>query len=145
MYGSSDPRRPERAAAAPAGLPLWCATCRSGEHLMLHSIDSLPAHTGELLVHVLYACTACGSFQGHAAPFRQVAALLNESATVPGVLCFGDMYLHCGKPMTVAGTADRSIQAPLHTQETPDPGLPDVVLTTKTLQCTCGFRIELPD
>jgi DNA-directed RNA polymerase subunit RPC12/RpoP len=110
----------------------------------VHSIESLPPGTDELLVHVIYACAACSSFHAHAAAFREVAALVNGSDTVPGLVHFGGLYLHCGKPLTLAGTAYRSIQAPLSMGDTPDAGLPDVVLTTKIMQCPCGFRIELP-
>lgn len=110
---------------------------------MLHSIDSLPAGTDELLVHVVYACTACGSFHAHTAAFRQVATLLNHSNAVPGLMHFGGLYLHCGIPMAPAGTAHRIIQAILP-DGTMEAALPDVELTTEILQCKCGFRLELP-
>lgn len=133
----------KQSEAASYGLPLWCATCRSDQHLILHAIGSLSSDTDELLVHVNYACTACGSFHAHAAPFQQVAALLNGSDAAPGLLFFGEEYLHCGIPMTVAGTALRSVQPPLSAAET-DSDLPGVVLATKIMQCACGFRLELP-
>jgi|GEM_PF-1097322 len=133
----------KQSEAASHGHPLWCAACQSDEHLMLHSIGSLSSDTDELLVHVIYACTACGSIHAHAAPFKEVAALLNDSDAVPGLLHFGRRYLHCGIPMTVAGTTLRRIQSPLSAAET-DSDLPDVVLATRIMQCGCGFRLELP-
>ncbi|WP_120521567.1 hypothetical protein [Arthrobacter celericrescens] len=144
MTGSPYGTRP-RMPASPQWLPLWCSTCGTDKHLMLHSVESLPAHPVEPLVHVIYACTACGSFHAHAAPFRHVAALLNEAGTVPGTLHFGGSYLHCGVPMAVTGTSYRTIQAPMSTAECPDAGTAEVILGTKTLECACGFRIELPD
>ena len=128
----------------PSAASLRCDACRSDEHLVLRSIESLPAHAGDPLVHVIYACTACGTSHAHAVPFRDVAGLLNEVGAVPGILQFGEFYLHCGMPMTVAGTATRSIQVPPSTGGSSKTGLPDVVLTAKILSCTCGFRIELP-
>ncbi|NYD77975.1 hypothetical protein [Arthrobacter cupressi] len=128
----------------PQTLPLWCDTCRSDEHLILHSIDSVRASTNELLVHVIYACAACGSFHAHAAPFEQVAALLNKSDTVPGLVHFGGEYLHCGLPMTLIGVAHRVIQAPPSPDSASETDLPDVEFDTKIAQCECGFRLELP-
>ncbi|HKU30664.1 hypothetical protein [Arthrobacter sp. NyZ413] len=112
---------------------------------MLHSIDPAPATTGEPLVHVIYACTECGSFHAHPAPFRDVAALLNATDSTPGMMHFGTFYLHCGVPMTVARTSHRTIQAPMSTAECADAGMAEVILSTKTLECACGFTIELPD
>ncbi|WP_136017888.1 hypothetical protein [Arthrobacter silvisoli] len=131
-------------SAPPHALPLWCDTCRSDKHLILHSIDSLPAGRDEALVHVIYACTACGSFHAHAAPFEHVAALLNKSDTIPGLMHFGGGYLHCGMPMTLVGVARRVIQAPPDRDGDPEDGLPDVEFATKIAQCECGFRLELP-
>jgi hypothetical protein len=139
------PHAGQPSVAIPPGMPLRCAMCRSDQHLVLHSIDPLPAGRGEPLVHVVYACTACGSLHAHAASFRDVAALLNEADTVPGMLKFGNFYLHCGKPMATTGAVRRTMTAPLSSSGTGETCLPDVLLTTKTLRCICGFSIELPD
>jgi hypothetical protein len=125
-------------------LPLWCPGCHSDKHLILHSVDSLPQVTDELLVHVVYACTACGSFQAHQARFEDVAALLNNTDTVPGLVHFGGAYLHCGMPMTLIGVAHRVIQAPPIPEGGPEADLPGVEFDTKIAQCECGFRLELP-
>ena len=131
-------------SAPPNALPLWCDTCRSDQHLILHSIDSLPSGTDDLLVHVIYACTGCSSFHAHAAPFEHVAALLNKSDDIPGLMHFGGGYLHCGMPMTLVGVARRVIQAPPAPDGDPVGDLPEVEFGTKIAQCECGFRLELP-
>lgn len=146
MSSYPDPERDGslQPADSPAGTSPWCATCMTDEYLMLHSIEPIDAHTGSLLVHVTYTCAVCGHFGAHAAPFRQVATLLNESELVPGVLHFGDTYMHCGQPLAEAGASEYTIQAPTSTFDQPESALADVVLPTRALRCACGFRIQLP-
>ncbi len=131
--------------SVPQGERMWCSRCCSDEHLVLHSIESVRAHTVGLLVAVSYSCADCGTVLSHFTPFREVAAKLNTKANLEGLILFGDSYLHCGEPMaTIPIEVRRSITAK------PVPGsdelvLLDVRLGTKVLQCLgCGFRLELP-
>ena len=135
---------PSGEMSVPQGARMWCSTCGSDEHLVLHSIESVRAHTVGLLVAVSYSCADCGSVLSHFTPFREVAAKLNTKANLEGLILFGDSYLHCGEPMTrIPIEVRRSVTAK------PVPGedlvLLDVRLGTKVLQCLgCGFRLELP-
>lgn len=129
----------------PQGERMWCSRCRTDEHLVLHSIESVHAHTVGLLVAVSYTCANCGVAHSHFTPFREVASKLNTKKNLEGLVIFGDSYLHCGDPMSpIPIEVRRSITAK------PVPGteelvLLDVRLGTKVLQCLgCGFRLELP-
>jgi hypothetical protein len=106
-------------------------------------IESIEPHPGELLVSVSYTCTACEASYSHTAAFHEVAAVLNRNGTVSGLLQFGGQYFHCGEPMQFAKTSARSVYAPMSTEDVDD-GLLDVYLKTRVLQCSCGFRMELP-
>lgn len=66
-----------------------------------------------------------------------------KKADLTGLLKVDGEYIHCGEPMKFAKSSARSIYTPLSTEEDED-ALMDVYLETRVLQCTCGFRMELP-
>ncbi|MDR6986081.1 DNA-directed RNA polymerase subunit RPC12/RpoP [Paenarthrobacter nitroguajacolicus] len=109
----------------------------------MDTIESLEPHAGELMVRVSYTCQACEASYAHNAAFHDVAAVLNRTGSVTGLLQFGGVYFHCGEPMTFANSSGRSVRAPLATEDADD-GLLDVYLKTRVIQCRCGFRMELP-
>ncbi len=130
-------------AIRPHAEPLRCRQCRSADHLDLETIESIDPHAGDLMVWVSYRCLACEASYAHNAAFHDVAAVLNRSGSVSGLLQFGGMYFHCGEPMTFAKSSTRSVYAPITTEDVDD-GLLDVYLKTRVIQCRCGFRMELP-
>ncbi|MCW3768266.1 hypothetical protein ACKLTP_08025 [Paenarthrobacter ureafaciens] len=129
----------------PQGERMWCSRCQSGEHLVLHSIDSVHSHDVGLLVAVSYTCADCGFAQSHFTPLREVASKLNTKENLEGLIVFEDSYLHCGDPMVpIPVEVRRSITAK-PACGTDELELLDVRLGTKVLQCMdCGFRLELP-
>ncbi|WP_090581696.1 hypothetical protein [Arthrobacter sp. ov407] len=93
---------------------------------------------------VAYSCVECGFFYAHPANVAQAAEIANRPGQGPGVLQFGGAYMHCGKPMTVGGSEQRSICAPASTEDLG--GVPlEVYLRTRVLRCGCGFQMEIPD
>jgi hypothetical protein len=134
--------RPDR-ASGPHGRRLWCTVCDTDEHLIIESIDSLRPPNLKM-VDVAYTCGECDYFYAHPADVFQVADVLNRPGQVSGVLQFGGQYLHCGQPMTTAGSGHRSIYAPVTTETSGEDPL-DVYLRTRVLRCACGFRMEIPD
>jgi len=145
MSTISRPASPNE-APQPNAEPIWCGNCNTTDHLILDSIEPLkPPVDG--LVDIAYICVECDTFYAHTAIFLEAAAILNERGNTIGVLQFGGEYVHCGRPMQLAGSAHRSLHAPILTDDPgPDPAadLLDVYLKTKVLQCSCGFRMELP-
>ncbi|MFF1831432.1 hypothetical protein [Paenarthrobacter sp. NPDC058040] len=124
--------------------PLGCLHCGSDENVAIESIESLPPHPGELYVHVGYLCRKCQGNYQHRARFREVAAILNRTQSLEGLLRFGGDYFHCGETMTVAGSNIKSIYAPLSTEE-PDEEPAVVNVATTVLRCRCGFQLEVPN
>jgi hypothetical protein len=138
----SHPRKPGR-ASGPRAQRLWCPGCGTDEHLIVESIESLtPPKNG--WVDVAYTCIDCDYFYAHTADIAQVAAVLNRPGQGSGVLQFGGEYLHCGKPMRIAGSEHRSIYAPISTEQSGGGAL-EVYLRTRVLRCGCGFQMEIPD
>jgi hypothetical protein len=74
----------------------------------------------------------------------QVAAFLSRPGPGSAVLQFGGAYLHCGEPMSTAGSEHRSIYVPVSTEQSVDGPL-EVYLRTRVLRCRCGFQMEIPD
>lgn len=142
MSTVSHPRKPGP-ANGPRGHRLWCRGCDTDEHLVIESVRALEPPMA-VLVETEYTCIECASFYSHPATVAQVGAVLNRSGPGFGVLQFGRTYLHCGEPMSTAGSERRSIYAPSFTEWTDEPPL-DVYLRTKVLRCRCGFRMEIPD
>lgn len=145
MSTISQPATPE-GASHPHAERIWCSNCNATEHLILDSIEPLkPPVDG--LVDLSYICVECDTFYAHPAAFLEAAAILNERGNTIGVLQFGGEYVHCGRPMELAGSAHRSLHAPILT-DSRDNDLPadllDVYLKTKVLRCRCGFQMELP-
>ncbi|WP_426998234.1 hypothetical protein [Pseudarthrobacter sp. N5] len=131
-------------AHQPHGQRLWCAKCRTDDHLIIESMDALkPPETG--MVQVSYTCVECDFFYAHAAAVPQVEAILNRPGpgAASGVLEFGGEYIHCGEPMHTAGSELRSIYAPVTTEQSGE-GVLDVYLRTRVLRCGCGFQMEIP-
>ncbi|PNI07291.1 hypothetical protein CXX84_17070 [Arthrobacter sp. AFG7.2] len=65
-----------------------------------------------------------------------------RDADTADLLSVGGQYIHCGEPMTRAGT-DLSF---IHRHD--DKQLPEalvVYLATRVLHCPCGFQVEIPD
>ena len=138
----SDPVVPQ-GAPPPRGERVWCSTCGTSEHLVLDSIEPLKPPVNDL-VYIAYTCVECDTFYAHMAAFHDVAAILNQQgATASGVLQFGGEYIHCGEPMKISATGFHSIYDPISTED-PSVNLLDVYLATKVLQCSCGFRMEIP-
>ncbi|WP_429387575.1 hypothetical protein [Paenarthrobacter sp. TE4293] len=86
----------------------------------MDTIESLEPHAGELMVRVSYTCQACEASYAHNAAFHDVAAVLNRTGSVTGLLQFGGVYFHCGEPMTFANSSGRSVRAPLATEDADD-------------------------
>jgi len=130
----------------PSAEPIRCGNCNTTDYLILDSIEPLkPPVDG--LVDISYTCVECDTFYAHTAVFLDAATILNDRGNTIGVLQFGGEYVHCGRPMELAGSAHRSLQAPIRTddpEQDPAVDLLDVYLKTKVLQCSCGFRMELP-
>lgn len=125
------------------GQRLWCSQCQTDEHLIIESIDTLrPPRTG--LLDVTYTCVECDFFYAHTASVGDVVVVLNRPGQRSGVLQFGGNYLHCGEPMTMAGSHQRSVHATLSTELTGEGPL-EVYLRTRVLRCSCGFQMEIPD
>ncbi|WP_347111040.1 hypothetical protein AAHB33_09795 [Paenarthrobacter sp. S56] len=124
--------------------PLGCLHCGTNEHVAIESIESLPPHPGELQVMVGYVCRKCQGNYQHSARFRDVAAVLNRSRSLEGLLRFAGQYFHCGEPMPVVGTNTKSIYASLSTDE-PGEDAAAVNVGTTVLRCQCGFQLEVPD
>lgn len=123
--------------------PLGCLHCGSNENVAIESIESLPLHPGELHVHVGYVCRKCQGNYQHTARFRDVAAILNRTRSLEGLLRFGGEYFHCGEAMSLVGSNLKSIYAPLSNEPAGgNPGAVDV--TTTVLRCQCGFQLEVP-
>jgi hypothetical protein len=145
MSTISQPATPEGASRSNAE-PIWCGNCNTTDHLILDSIEPLDPPV-EGLVDISYICVECDTFYAHPAVFLDAAAILNNRGDTSGVLQFGGEYVHCGRPMELAGSVQRSVQAPILTDRPEQDSaaeLLDVYLTTKVLQCSCGFRMELP-
>jgi hypothetical protein len=142
MSTVSHPRKPEPSSGSQRQR-LWWAQCETDEYLVIESIDSLrPPRTG--LVDVAYTCVECDFFYAHTAAVARVAEALNRAGQRSGVLQFGGHYLHCGEPMTRAGSQQRSVHATLSTELTGEGPL-EVYLRTRVLRCSCGFQMEIPD
>jgi hypothetical protein len=142
MSTVSHPRKPGPSSGS-QGQRLWCAQCQTDEYLVIESIDSLrPPRTG--LVDVAYTCVECDFFYAHTAAVARVAEVLNRAGQRSGVLQFGGHYLHCGEPMTRAGSQQRTVHATLSTELTGEGPL-EVYLRTRVLRCSCGFQMEIPD
>ncbi|MFJ5958291.1 hypothetical protein ACIQC5_20325 [Paenarthrobacter sp. NPDC092416] len=122
---------------------VWCGPCRSSAHLAIESIESLEPHSGELRVGVDYVCTRCQTFYTHTAAFHEVAAVLNRTGTLAGVVQFGGKYIHCGELMSFSRMALRSVHVRIPSSDARGE-LPAVHLRIKVLKCQCGFRMELP-
>jgi len=138
----SHPGKPAR-ANGPRGQRLWCTECDTDEHLVIESIQALtPPRTG--LVDAAYTCIECDFFYAHPATVAPVAAVLNRPGPGSGVLQFGGAYLHCGEPMSAAGSEHRSVYVPVSTEHSVDRPL-EVYLRTRVLRCRCGFQMEIPD
>lgn len=123
--------------------PLGCLHCGTNENVAIESIESLPPHPGELQVQVGYVCRKCQGNYLHAARFRDVAAVLNRTRSLDGLLRFAGEYFHCGEPMSLMGSNIKSIYAPLSTDEANEDASV-VNVGTKVLRCQCGFQLELP-
>lgn len=136
---------PPDGMSLPQGARMWCLTCRTDDHLVLHAIESIRLHTVGLIVEVSYSCAGCGSILSHYTPFREVAAKLNTKKNLEGLIIFGDSYLHCSEPMArIPLEVRRSLTANTAPRDEASPLL-DVRLRTKILRClSCGFRLELP-
>ncbi len=135
-------------SSRPSGQRLWCTRCRTGQHLVIDSIDpSVPRLLPEkVLVEVSYTCLGCDFLYAHPATVAQVAAILNkpDPGRTSGILQFGGTYIHCGEPMHTVGSETRNIYAPMTTEQSAEPVL-DVYLRTRVLKCACGFQMEIPD
>lgn len=140
MDGIAGPNVPGLSQAA---RPLSCQHCLSSEHVVIESMESLRPHPGELHVQVGYVCRECRSNYLHTARFQDVAAFLNRTRTLQGLLRFAGEYLHCGEPMSLKGSNITSIYASLSTEECEEMTVLNV--GTKVLRCQCGFQLELPD
>lgn len=137
----SHPRTPGSPSGS-QGQRLWCTQCQTDEYLIIESIDTLrPPRTG--LLDVTYTCVECDFFYAHTASVGSVAVVLNRPGQGCGVLQFGGNYLHCGEPMMMAGSRQRSVNAVLSTERTGEEPL-DVYLRTRVLRCSCGFQMEIP-
>lgn len=142
MSTVSHPRKPGPSSGS-HGRRLWGTQCQTDEYLAIEPIDSLrPPRTG--LVDVAYTCAECDFFYTHTALGARVAEVLNRPGQRSGVLQFGGVYLHCGEPMTRAGSQQRSVHAALSTELTGEGPL-EVYLRTRVLRCSCGFQMEIPD
>lgn len=142
MSTISHPRRPGPPSGA-RGQRLWCTQCETDEYLNIESIDTLrPPRTG--LVAVTYTCIDCDYFYAHTASVEGLAKVLNRPGQRCGVLQIGGNYLHCGEPMTTAGSHQRSVYAALSTELIGERPL-EVYLRTRVLRCSCGFQMEIPD
>lgn len=138
----SHPRKPGPPSES-QGQRLWCTQCQTDEYLIIESVDTLrPPRAGQL--DVAYTCVECDFFYAHTASVGDVAVVLNRPGQPSGVLQFGGNYLHCGEPMTMAGSRQRSLLATRSTELTREGPL-DVYLRTRVLRCSCGFQIEIPD
>lgn len=124
--------------------PLGCLHCGSNENVAIESIESLPPHPGELQVLVGYVCRKCQGNYQHAARFRDVAAIMNKSRSLEGLLRFGGQYFHCGEAMPVIGSNTKSIYAPLSTEDAEEEAVA-VNVGTSVLRCQCGFQLEVPN
>ncbi|MBT2512303.1 hypothetical protein [Arthrobacter sp. ISL-30] len=144
MSISSSARLPNPAGQHPEQRP-WCGVCQSDKRLKIDAIETASTDDPHIVM-VTYACAQCGSLYTHEARVEDVAAILNSEASKTAVLKFGNFYIHCGAPMTVAGTELRSIYVPISTDKpSPTPGnLLDVYLRTRVLRCACGFQMEIP-
>jgi len=141
MSTVSHPRKPGPSNGS-QGQQLWCAQCHTNEYLIIESIETLrPPRTG--LVEVSYTCVECDFFYAHTASMADVAEVLNRPTQGSGVLQFGGHYLHCGEPMTLVGSEQRSVHATLSTELTGEGAL-EVYLRTRVLRCGCGFQMEIP-
>ena len=141
MSTVSHPRKPGPPSGS-QGRRLWCTQCRTDEHLIIESIDTpRPPRTG--LLDVAYTCVECDFFYAHTAAVARVAEALNRAGQRSGVLQFGGHYLHCGEPMTLVGSGQRSVHATLSTELTGEGAL-EVYLRTRVLCCGCGFQMEIP-
>jgi len=96
------------------------------------------------LLDVAYTCVECDFFYAHTATVAGMAEVLNRPGQRSGVLQFGGNYLHCGEPMTMTGSRQRSVHAALSTELTGEGPL-EVYLRTRVLHCSCGFQMEIPD
>jgi hypothetical protein len=142
MSTVSHPRKPGP-PSGPQGQRLWRAQCQTDEYLIIESIDTLrPPRMG--LLDVAYTCVECDFFYAHTATVAGMAEVLNRPGQRSGVLQFGGNYLHCGEPMTMTGSRQRSVHAALSTELTGEGPL-EVYLRTRVLHCSCGFQMEIPD
>ena len=142
MSTISPHRKPAR-SDGPRGRRLWCSRCGTDAHLAIESILALqPPRTG--LVNAAYTCVDCGFFYSHTATVTQVAAVLNRPGAEAAVLQFGGAYLHCGEPMSGAGSEQRGLYSVASAEGFGDGSL-DVYLRTRVLRCRCGFQMEIPD
>jgi len=129
-------------AKGPGGRRLWCTVCGSAENLMIDTVRGLnPPRAG--LVDVEYSCLECGSFFSHAATVAQTGMVLNRPGGGIGVLQFGGVYFHCGKPMPTIDYRQCSVDEP--GSAGPGDGPLGVYLSTTLLRCRCGFQLEIPD
>ena len=120
-----------------------CALCGTDRHLTIRSVTDLPDCPADVVM-VAYTCGRCQRFSEHPAQVADLSAVLGRREQKGDVLIFGGHYMHCGRPMTRAGSELRRLSAPLSTEGTAEDTL-DVYLSTRVLRCSCGFQMELPE
>lgn len=69
---------------------------------------------------------------------------LAGSTAPPGVLVFGDLYVHCGQPMQRLGPEVRRIGAPGISGGRPEEAF-GVRVSSQVLRCSCGFQMDVLD
>lgn len=127
----------------PRILPLMCNHCGTDQHLVIRSVADLPERPADVVL-VSYICNRCSLFSEHPASVADLSIVLGRTDQTGDVLIFGSQYLHCGRPMTKAGSELRRFSAPPPRKEADDDTL-DVYLSARVLHCECGFRLQVPD
>jgi len=127
----------------PGSTLLLCGHCGSDTELRLQSIKALDPPSDDF-VEAGYVCTSCGLHYLRRANVAAVAAVLSRAPGEEDVLIFDGEYVHCGRPMHTLSSEDRWLDAAAYTERAPQDA-DDVRLTTRTLRCSCGFQIQLPD
>jgi hypothetical protein len=97
------------------------------------------------LVEVAYACTACHLSYSHPTTVAQAGLIMGRPPLTIDVLQVGGVYFHCGAPLLTVEFGQRSIYAPLSTEQPRENEPQDVSLRARLLRCCCGFQMEIPD
>ena len=120
-----------------------CGHCGTDSHLVIRSVTELPDHPADVVM-VSYTCERCRLFSEHPARVADLSMVLGRTEPSEDVLIFGGYYLHCGRPMTRAGSELRRLSAAVSTEGAGEDTL-EVYLATRVLRCGCGFQMELPE